>query len=502
MEKHNGENQIKHPRLKKMVPELRRTINMDGIIIDCNEYYADKIGQSIDEIIGLHADEHTPPDDREKFHEEFEYWKKTKTGKKILINIMAKDGTIMEMISSIKSHIGEDGELTGRTAIMMDLNELKEFQKIVMLRKFESLYENSPDLYRTVNYNGTIVDCNKAYLRELGYDSKEDVVGMNLLEHTSEKSIDIMRINMANWRNTGAGKTSEIWMKRRDGTEFPSILTPTNIHDKDGNLIGRNVVIKDATSMYETKQMLSEQKKIDRMKEEFLSVVTHELKSPLTPIIGFAQALTRPKMLGELNEKQNDAVITILSNATRLRKLIGDMLDAHKLELKKMRFDLKEMSVNDLMSHIDKSFQLTAKEKGVSIHCNVKGNDEIMITSDRDRVEQVITNLTYNAIDFIPKDTGTVTVTAEYVGSEVQFSVVDNGIGIPPEKQKELFKKFYQANTSHDRKHGGTGLGLSICKGIVEGLGGKIGVESTENVGSNFYFILPVKRGDNESSPD
>ena len=186
---------------------------------------------------------------------------------------------------------------------------------------------------------------------------------------------------------------------------------------------------------------------------------------------------------------------TILSNATMLKKLIGDLLDAHKLELGKMRFALKDMSVNDLMAVTDKSFQLTAQEKGVTIQCMCTvGKEEIRMVSDNDRVKQVITNLTYNAIDFVPKDTGRITITAERKDSDVVFSVKDNGIGIPPEKQKQLFAKFYQADTSHSRKHGGTGLGLSICKGIVESLGGEINVESAEGEGSNFYFVLPMEK--------
>lgn len=501
MESAGQKDQTPHPRLKKMVPEMARTINLEGIIIDCNAYYADKIGLSKDEIIGTHVNEHIPPEEREKFNLEFEEWKKTHATKKLRSVLQSNTGKTFDIIISVRNNVNSEGHITGMTAAMMDADELEEFQKIIMIRKFESLYENSPDLYRTVNYNGTIVDCNKTYMKELGYDNKEDIIGMNLLEHTAERSVDALRINMANWRNTGQVKTSEIWMRRRDGTEFPSILTPTNIYDQDGNLVGRNVVIKNATTLHETKQMLSEQEKIDRLKEEFLSVVTHELKSPLTPIIGFAQALTRPKMLGELNEKQNDAVLTILSNATRLRKLIGDMLDAHKLELQKMRFDIKEISVNDLLAHIDRSFQLTAQEKGVSIRCTMEDR-EITIKTDRDRVEQVITNMVYNAVDFIPKDTGKVTISARQQDSEVTFSVQDNGIGIPEEKQKQLFKKFYQVSTSQTRKHGGTGLGLSICKGIIDSLGGRIGVESTEGEGSNFYFVLPVEYSGNEDSAD
>ena len=486
-----------------MVPLLSRSINTDGIIIECNQYYVEKMGYStINEVIGTHVNDHTPPEARDAFAKVFEDWKKAHNKKTTRLAIMTSKGKAVDTIAYVRNHVDGQGKVIGMSTSMLDCDELTKFQNIIMIRKFESLYENSPDLYRTVNYNGTIVDCNRAYLEKLGYDKKEDVIGVNLLEHTSEKSTEALSANMANWRSTGATKTTEIWMRRKDGTEFLSRLTPTNIYDDEGSLIGRNVVIRDITKLYETEQTLSEHEKVEKMKDEFLSVITHELKSPLTPIIGFTQALGRPKMLGDLNEKQSDAVSAILANATRLRKLIGDMLDAHKLELQKMRFDLREMSVNDLMAHIDRSLQLTAQEKGVTIHCNVKEKEEIKIISDRDRVEQVITNLTYNAIDFIPKDTGKITITAEKTNfDEVMFSVVDNGIGIPTEKQKNLFKKFYQANTSHTRKHGGTGLGLSICKGLVECLGGKIGVDSTVGKGSNFYFVLPVKNiGYNENS--
>jgi len=186
-----------------------------------------------------------------------------------------------------------------------------------------------------------------------------------------------------------------------------------------------------------------------------------------------------------------DAVKTILSNATRLRKLIVDLLDAHKLEIGKMKFNFKKFEVNGLMESIQKSFSFTSKEKNIEIKFSVDGT--ITIDSDRDRIEQIISNLIYNAIDFVPKDTGIVEVSAQKIDDHVKFTVKDNGIGISKENQKGLFGKFYQADTTQTRKHGGTGLGLSICKGIVENLGGQIYVQSEENKGSNFYFVVPIQ---------
>lgn len=479
------------PKIRKTLPELYRSVDINGTIIDCNEDYARRLGYTVDEVIGMSVFDHVPPEDQNKMHQLFETWKSTGHVQNTKIKLFTKDQTKVDVILTANNRFASDGSLIGSASILRDISEIKWLQDLVKIKKYESLYENSPDLYRTVNYHGIIIDCNKAYLEKLGY-TKDEAIGTSLLEHTSDKSISNMRVNMASWRNTGKGKTIEMWMKKKDGSEFPALLTPTNLFDDEGALIGRNVVIKDITELHDTKQILSEREKIDQLKEEFLSVVTHELKSPLTPIIGFSQALTKPNLLGDLNEKQLDAVKTILANATRLRKLIVDLLDAHKLEIGKMRFNFKEFEVNPLLENIKKSFGFVSKEKNIKL--NFVLEEPVIIESDKDRIEQVITNLIYNAIDFVPKDTGKVEISVQKMNNNVKFSVRDNGIGIPQEKQKDLFAKFYQADTSQTRKHGGTGLGLSICKGIIENLGGQIHVESEENKGSNFYFVIPIQR--------
>jgi len=480
------------PKIRKTLPQLYRSVDIRGVIIDCNEAYAKRLGYPEDEIIGMSIFDNCLPSEKEKMQKLFDTWKRTGEITNRKIRLFTKNHETVEVLLTAKNRYSSDGALIGSNTILRDITEIKWLQNLVKLKKYESLYENSPDLYRTVNYHGIIIDCNKAYLEKLGY-SRDEAIGISLLEHTSDKSISNMRVNMASWRNTGKGETSEIWMKKKDGSEFPAMLTPTNLYDDEGALIGRNVVIKDISELHDTKQNLSEREKIDQLKEEFLSVVTHELKSPLTPIIGFSQALVKPNLLGELNGKQLDAVKIILTNATKLRKLIVDLLDAHKLEIGKMNFNFKEFEVNSLFESIKNSFSFISKEKNIEMNFLI--NEKISIQSDKDRIEQVLSNLIYNAVDFVPIQTGKIEVSIIRTNNKVKFSVKDNGIGIPKEKQKELFGKFYQADTSQTRKHGGTGLGLSICKGIVENLGGQIYVESEENQGSNFYFILPIQRG-------
>jgi len=237
--------------------------------------------------------------------------------------------------------------------------------------------------------------------------------------------------------------------------------------------------------------MIDRVNKMDKQKEEFSSMITHELKTPLTPIIGWCQTLQNPKILGAINEKQSKAVDTILRNAKRLQMMIGDVLDAQKLDMDKMKFDYKEISVNEFLEYLHSNLQHVMKPKQIEYINNTKG--ELTMQSDKNRLEQVFNNLIFNAVDFVPEESGRIEISAKDNGDFILFNVKDNGTGIPKEKQKDLFKKFYQVNTSHARKHGGTGLGLSVSKGIIEGLGGKISVESDEGKGADFQFTVPKK---------
>ena len=129
----------------------------------------------------------------------------------------------------------------------------------------------------------------------------------------------------------------------------------------------------------------------------------------------------------------------------------------------------------------------------MNIKLVLKLNKNFQIYSDKDRINQVFSNLIKNAIDFVPQGTGVVTIGAEDDDEYARFFVQDNGSGISEENQKEIFKKFYQIDTSSKRKRSGSGLGLAICKGIIEALGGDIGVKSKEKVQTTFYFKIPKK---------
>lgn len=245
---------------------------------------------------------------------------------------------------------------------------------------------------------------------------------------------------------------------------------------------------KMGKSLKASRKELRTLKEVEESKDNFLSMVTHELRTPLTPIIGWGEALKEPNMLGTINQKQTEAVNSILRSAEKLKNLIGDVLDVQKLEINKLKIRKKKFSVNKMISNIYSEFKESLEEQNTKL--SVTSPENLEIISDQERIEQVLGNLISNAKDFVPKKNGEIKIQVKNTEKFVEFSVSDNGIGISEEHQKDLFKKFYQIDTSVTRKHQGSGLGLSICKGIVELLGGKIWVTSQQGEGAIFYFTI------------
>jgi two-component system, OmpR family, phosphate regulon sensor histidine kinase PhoR len=238
-------------------------------------------------------------------------------------------------------------------------------------------------------------------------------------------------------------------------------------------------------------EQLEELTELEMEKGDFLSLVSHELRTPLTPIMGFCEALMDPTISGELTLHQRKLVEKIFKNAIRLQEVVSDLIDAQNLDLHKMKFEFKDTDIAELMKHVEINLQNVMKEKQIQFTHTA---EQISVATDRNRLVQVFKNLILNAVDFVPREGGRIEFGAKTNKDEILFYVKDNGIGIPLEKQKHLFKKFYQTDTSITRKHGGSGLGLSICRGIVNFLGGKIWIESEPNKGTTFYFTIPKVR--------
>jgi len=235
---------------------------------------------------------------------------------------------------------------------------------------------------------------------------------------------------------------------------------------------------------------ITTQKELERMKSNFLSVVSHELKTPLHSIKGFVDIILMGKT-GQITETQTDFLGTVRDQTTHLQSLINDLLEFSRLESGQVQLRLTDVSVAEVATAVVEQMKPLADEGQIRLENRVPA-DTLSIQADRMRIEQVLTNLIDNAIKFTPAD-GVVTVDATDLGEDIQVTVSDTGIGIPADQLTSVFDRFYQVDGGSTRHYRGTGLGLTICKHIVEHHRGRIWVESEEGMGCTFFFVLPKR---------
>ena len=264
---------------------------------------------------------------------------------------------------------------------------------------------------------------------------------------------------------------------------------PTRLKKVDA-VLTNDEISEVATAFNELVEQVND---VEKQEEEFRSMITHELKTPLFPIMGWCQTLKKSKIMGELTDKQSNAIDSIYENSKRLQQLIGDVLDVQKLNLKRIRFDFIDVNISMLMKFIYKNLQHIMESKKIQF-INLTTDKNLNVESDRGRIEQVLNNLILNAVDFVPNENGRIIIGAENQGDSVLFYVKDNGPGIPKEKMDSLFRKFYHGVDDVKREHGGSGLGLIISQGIINGLGGGgMWVQTYADKGTAFYFTIPKK---------
>lgn len=244
-------------------------------------------------------------------------------------------------------------------------------------------------------------------------------------------------------------------------------------------------------------------KESEKAKEEFISMVSHELKTPIVPIKVYSEMLLKTNSLGILNAKQRKAMQTVARSIEKLDVLVGDVLDVYKLDIGKLTLSKYDADVTDLINRTISDLTPITVEKQIELKSDIRTAKDDTVFCDPKRIEQVISNLVKNSVDFVPDKGGRIIIRVEKVqnaNSEFIFTVEDNGIGITAEERHRLFDKFYQVDTSVTRKHGGTGLGLAICRGIVEAHGGKIWIDDNYTNGASFKFTIPGSQGLNENS--
>jgi signal transduction histidine kinase len=224
----------------------------------------------------------------------------------------------------------------------------------------------------------------------------------------------------------------------------------------------------------------------DKLKSAFLANMSHEIRTPLNSIIGFSELLTDSDF-GQVERTEFAQIINKSGN--NLLAILSDIMDLSKIEAGQVQVMKSTLFVSKLLAEIQQEFLYNAAAKGIELKLDSLNPPTVIINGDETKIRQIIANLINNALKFT--HAGYVELGVRVLDNQVCFHIKDTGIGIPAEFQQQIFERFRQIESSHNRKYGGNGLGLAISKSLVELLGGKIWVESEINRGTTFYFTVP-----------
>jgi len=287
-----------------------------------------------------------------------------------------------------------------------------------------------------------------------------------------ERTIQIKALNDLMMSSSAERRSVEIRMP--DGKTY---LATASAMTAEGRTVGRICILRDVTQL----------KEIDTLKSDFVSTVSHDLRSPLTLMRGCASML---EMAGALNDQQKSYIKMIVQGVDNMAKLVNNLLDLGRIDFG-VGLQVESIPVLDILERVTSALQLLAKQKNISLGVEIPKDLPNAIEADQTLLHQAVYNLVENALKYTPEG-GEVTVHLQTAPTTLTFAIQDNGIGIPAGDLARLFEKFYRGTNREALTQRGTGLGLAIVKSIAERHGGKVWVESELGKGSIFHLQIPV----------
>ncbi|GIP37146.1 hypothetical protein J31TS4_04260 [Paenibacillus sp. J31TS4] len=412
--------------------------------------------------------------------------------------ILHKDGRILNL-NVMNVPILVDGQLVGVYGVAYDITGQKKYLEQIELLSYQyTLILNSvkEGIYG-VDSSGKAIFINPAGEALLGY-APDEFLGMpshSTIHHSRPDGTSYPRsqcpIRMTATDGISRHVTEEVFW-RKDGSSFLVEYTAYPMLENE-RIVGAVVIFSDKTSEHEIRKAKESAERAAEAKSEFLAIVSHELRTPMNGILGMTELLQST----ELDEEQQEYADVIRKSSEELLYILNDILDFSKIEAGKLTLTHEPIYLEELLQSVVALFAARADEKGISLGYTLDPKLPSCMLGDPTRFKQVLLNLVSNAIKFT--ETGEIVISLNRIPARrtdhlvLECTVRDTGIGIPKERQHELFQSFSQLHPAINRKYGGTGLGLAICKKLVELQGGTIWAESVEGEGSTFHFTIKTE---------
>ncbi|MBI5306217.1 PAS domain-containing protein [Candidatus Wolfebacteria bacterium] len=367
---------------------------------------------------------------------------------------------------------------TAMLNLLEDSQELEERMSAIVSSMGEGLIVIDSDL-KIILINSTA--------EKLLEISLEKAVGRKIIEIVSllkgQEKVIVENLPVVKTLKTGEIVNIDLvdnyYYQLASGKKFPVILTDTPLI---GNgITGAVVVFKDATN----------EKKLDESRSSFISIASHQLRSPLTIVRWYTEML-RDGDIGQLNDEQKKFLSQIYDSVLKLNDTINTLLFLARVESKQIKIAPSKFNILQFTQAVIDGFKLLTEEKklNLTVDANVESKD-LDIFINQSFLDQVVANLLSNAIRYT-KEKGNIRIKIERRDKEIAYSVQDDGIGIPENQKNRIFEKFFRAENAKEKVADGNGLGLVLAKNLVELWGGKIWFESEENKGTKFYFTIPI----------
>jgi PAS domain S-box-containing protein len=420
----------------------------------------------------------------------------------------AKDGSHHWMETTIMPFMDETGKPYQYVAIRTDITAQKMMQDQIKASRYllQNVMDTLGEGIYTLDAKGHCTYLNREAERMLGW-TVEELMGKNLHDVIHSRRLDGSHLAAADcpvflsMKNERIYRSENEYFQHKNGELFPVAMVASPISHGQGT-VGSVAAFQDITERKKAEAELRRAKEAaeaaSKAKGDFLATMSHEIRTPMNGIIG----MTELTLDTELNSEQREYLELVRASADSLLNIINDILDFSKIESGKIELEKIDFQVRDLLASTLKPLSLRAASKGLELVYDLDEDVPQGVVGDPGRLRQVLTNLVGNAIKFSERGAIVVYVSLLNLTHEqvaLKFSVSDQGVGIPQDKQSLIFEAFTQADTSTTRKYGGTGLGLAISSQLVQGMGGMICVESEEGQGSTFHFS--IRLGVAQSAP-